>query len=186
MDDRMLLGPDVIKQTTRKIQIIRARMKIAQDRQKSYADKRRHDLEFTVGDHVLLRVMPIKGVRRFRIFGKLSPRYIGPFEILEQVGSLAYCLALPPQLSGVYGVFHVSMLSKYVPDPQHIIDYHMIEMGEDVSYEEVPVGIVEIKEKTLTNRAILLVKVRLQRYLPDGATWEREEVMRCLNPQLFN
>ena len=103
-----------MEQTTDKIRVIKARMKTAQDRQKSYADKRRRDLEFEVGNHVWLRVMPIKGVRRFGITGKLSPRYIGPFEILRRIGTLAYELALPPQLSHVHNVFHVSMLRKYV------------------------------------------------------------------------
>ncbi|XP_052203075.1 uncharacterized protein LOC127808545 [Diospyros lotus] len=126
-------------------------MKAAQDRQKSYADKRLRDLEFLAGDHVWLRVMPMKGVRRFVVSGKLSSRYIGLFEILERVGTLAYRLALPPQLSGIHNVFHVSVLRKYVPDPQHIIDYQTIEVGEDVAYEEIPVSILERKEKVLRN-----------------------------------
>jgi len=142
------MGPEIVEQTTDKIRIIRARMKAAQDRQKSYADKRRRDLEFSVGDHVWLRVMPMKGVRRFGVSGKLSPRYIGPFEILERVGSLAYRLALPPQLSGVHNVFHVSMLRRYVPDPQHVVDYQAIEIREDATYEERPIGILERKEST--------------------------------------
>ena len=87
--------------------------------------------------------MPTKGVRWFGVLGKLSPRYVGPFEILEQVWSLAYHLALPPQLAGVHNVFHVSMLTKYVPDPQYIIDYHTLEIQEDVTYEEVPIGILD-------------------------------------------
>ncbi|XP_052174731.1 uncharacterized protein LOC127789782 [Diospyros lotus] len=183
--DRALLGPEIVEQTSEKIRIIRARMKVAQDRQKSYADKRRRDLEFSTGDHVWLRVMPIKGVRRFGVSGKLSPRYIGPFEILERVGPLAYRLALPPQLAGVHNVFHVSMLRKYVSDPQHIIDYQTIEVKEDVTYEEKPVSILERKEKVLRNRSIPFVKIQWQRHSLDEATWEREEEMRCLFPQLF-
>ena len=94
-----------MEQTTKKIHVIKARMKIAQNRQKSYADKQRRDLEFEVGDHVWLRVIPIKGVRRFGVTGKLSLRYIRPFEILRWIGTLAYELALPPQLSRVYICF---------------------------------------------------------------------------------
>ena len=87
--------------------------------------------------------MPVKGVRRFRILGKLSPRYVGPFEILERVGSSAYRLALPPQLTNVHNVFHVSILQKYVPDPQHIIDYRTLRVKEDALYDELSIAILE-------------------------------------------
>ncbi|XP_052198699.1 uncharacterized protein LOC127805884 [Diospyros lotus] len=129
--------------------------------------------------------MPMKGVRRFGVSGKLSPRYIGPFEILRRVGSLAYELALPPQLAHVHNVFHVSMLRKYVPDPQHVIDYQSLEVSEDVSYKEMPVSILERKEKILRNRSIPLVKVQWQRHSQDEATWELEEEMRRRYPSLF-
>ncbi|XP_052189880.1 uncharacterized protein LOC127799697 [Diospyros lotus] len=157
--ERALLGPELVEQTTEKIQLIRARMKAAQDRQKSYADRRRRDLEFDVGDHVFLRVMPMRGVRRFGVSGKLSPRYVGPFEILERVGSLAYRLALPPQLAHVHDVFHVSMLRKYVADPGHVIDYHPLVVQEDSSYIELPTNIVDRKEKALgdTSEAMILL-----------------------------
>lgn len=168
--DGALLGPKIVEQTSEKIRIIRAKMKVAQDRQKSYADKRRRDLEFSAGDHVWLRVMPIKGVCRFGVSRKLSPRYIGPFKILERVGPLAYRLALPPQLAGVHNVFHVSMLRKYVPDPQHIIDYQTIEVKEDVTYEEKLVSILERKEKVLRNRSIPIVKIQWQRHSLNEAT----------------
>ena len=83
---------------------------------------RRRPLEFEVGDHVFLKVMPKWGVVRFDKRGKLSPRFIGPFEILERIGIVAYRLALPPSMSGIYEVFHVSMLRKYTPDPAHVVD----------------------------------------------------------------
>ena len=118
-------------------------MKTFQDRQKSYADRKQRDLEFDIGDHVWLKVMPVKGVQRFGISRKLSPRYVGPFEILERVGSLGYRLALPPQLANVHNVFHVFMLRKYMPDPQHIIDYQTLGVKEDASYDELPVTILE-------------------------------------------
>ena len=102
----------------------------------------------------------MKGVRRFGVSGKLSPRYVGPFEILERIGSLAYRLALPPQLNNVHNVFHVSMLRKYVSDSQYIIDYQTIEVGEYASYEELSIGIQEQKEKVLRNQSIPFVKVQ--------------------------
>ena len=117
-------------------------------------------MEFDVGNHVWLRVMPMKSVHRFGVLGNLSPHYIGPFEILERIGTLAYRLALPPQLFGVHNVFHVSMLRKYMLDPQHIIDYQTIEVRDDVSYEEMPVSILEQREKVLRNRTIPFMKVK--------------------------
>ncbi|KAL5560854.1 hypothetical protein UlMin_037065 [Ulmus minor] len=98
-------------------------METAQSKQKSYADKRRRPLEFQVGDSVFLKVAPMKGVMRFGKKGKLSPRFIGPFEILERIGKVAYKLALPPELSSVHNVFHVSMLKKYMSDPSHVLEH---------------------------------------------------------------
>ena len=98
-------------------------MLASQSRQKSYADAKRRDVEFEVGDYVFLRVSPMRGVKRFRTKGKLSPRFIGPFQILDRLGAVTYRIALPPSLSGVHNVFHVSMLRKYVSDPTHVLSY---------------------------------------------------------------
>ena len=108
-----ITGPDLIRGTSEKVSLIRQRLLTAQSRQKSYADVRCRPLKFEVGDHVFLKVMPKRGVVRFGKRGKLSPRFIGPFEILKRVGTVAYRLALPPSMSGVHEVFHVSMLRKY-------------------------------------------------------------------------
>ena len=121
-----LVGPEIIQITSEKIRLIRERIQTAQSRQKSYADRRRWDLEFAVGDHVFLKVSPWKGITRFGHKGKLSPRYIGPFEILERVGLVAYRIALPPALSKIHNVFHVSSLRKYILDPSHILDFQPI------------------------------------------------------------
>ena len=123
-----LTGPDLIRDTSEKVSLIRQRLLMAQTRQKSYADVRRRPLEFEVGDHVFLKVRPKRGVVRFDKRGKLSPRFIGPFEILERVGTVAYRLALPPSMSGVHEVFHVSMLRKYALDPAHVVDWGHIEL----------------------------------------------------------
>ncbi|KAL5569385.1 hypothetical protein UlMin_025960 [Ulmus minor] len=124
-------------------------MKTAQSRQKSYAAKQRRPLEFQVGDSVFLKVAPMKGVLRFGKKGKLSPRYIRPFKILERICKVAYRLALPPELSSIHNLFHVSMLKKYIPDPTHVWEYELIEVHEDLTYEEQPVQILDRKEKTL-------------------------------------
>ena len=107
---RTLEGPELVQDTVDKVKIVKSKLKASQDRQKSYADQHRRDMEYEVGDKVFLQVSPWKGIIRFGKKGKLSPRYIGPYEILEKVGLLAYRLALPPELSQIHDVFNVSML----------------------------------------------------------------------------
>ena len=115
VEESFITGPDLIRDTSEKVSLIRQCLLTAQSRQKSYADVRRRPLEF-------LKVMPKRGVVRFGKRGKLSPRFIGHFEILERIGTVAYRLALPPSMTGVHEVFHVSMLHKYTPDPAHVVD----------------------------------------------------------------
>ncbi|XP_041004067.1 uncharacterized protein LOC121249422 [Juglans microcarpa x Juglans regia] len=160
-------------------------MKAAQIRQKSFADKRRRQLEFEVGDNVFLRIAPMKGVMRFEKNGKLSPRYIGPFEILDQIGLVVYRVALPPTFSGVHNVFHVSMLRKYIHDPTHIIDHEPLQSQEDMTYTEEPVRILDRKEQVLQTRTIPLVKVLWNNHAISEASWEFEEEMRIKYPHLF-
>ena len=138
-----ITGPDLIRDTSEKVSLIRQRLLTAQSRYKSYAEVRRRPLEFEVGDHVFLKVMPKRGVVRFGKREKLSLRFIGPFEILERVGVVAYWLALPPSMSGVHEVFHVSMLRKYTPDLAHVMDWGQIEVDTDWTFEEGPVCILD-------------------------------------------
>ena len=126
--ERKLLGPELVQLTVEKVALIKERLKAAQSRHKSYADHRRRDLEFEVGDHVFLKVSPMMSVMRFGRKGKLSPRFVGPFEILERVGTLAYKVALPPSLSKVHNVFHVSTLRKYIYDPSHVVELEPIQI----------------------------------------------------------
>ena len=116
------MGPYLIRDTSKKVHLILNDLLKAQSRKKSYADRRQRPLELEVGDHVFLKVMPKRGVVKFSKREKLTSRYIGLFEILERVGTVAYRLALPPSLSSVHEVFHVSMLQKYTPDPAHVVD----------------------------------------------------------------
>ncbi|KAL5550449.1 hypothetical protein UlMin_000625 [Ulmus minor] len=127
-------------------------------------------LEFQVGDLVFLKVAPMKGFMRFGKKGKLSPRYIGPFEILERIGKVAYKLALPSELSTVHNVFHVSMLQKYISDPSHVLESEPIEIREDLTYEEQPVQILDRKDKALRNKVIPLVKVLWRNHKVEEAT----------------
>ena len=149
--------PDLIRDTSEKVSLIRQHFLTAQSWQKSYGDVRRRPLEFEVGDHVFLKVMPKRGVFRFAKRGKLSPRFIGPFEILERVGTVAYRLALPPSMSGVHEVFHVSMLWKYTPDPAHVVDWGQIEVDTDGTFEEGPVCIVDSRDQVLQHKTVRLV-----------------------------
>ena len=126
--------------------LIRKSLLTTQSRQKSYADIRLRYLEFEVGDHVFLKVMPKRGVIKFNKREKLSLRYIGPFEILERVGTIAYWLALPPSLSCVHEVFHVSMLRKYTPDPAHAVDWGEIIVDTNGTFEEGPVRIMDSRD----------------------------------------
>ena len=136
MGENSIIGLDLIRDTSEKVSLIRQRLLTAQSRQKSYADVRRRPLEFEVGDHIFLKVMSKRGVVRFGKRGKLSPRFIGPFEILERVGTVAYRLVLSPNMPGVHEVFHVSMLRKYTPDPAHVVDWRQIEVDTDGTFEE--------------------------------------------------
>ena len=144
-----ITGPNLIKDTSEKVSLIRQCLLMAQSRQKSYADVRRRPLEFKVGDHVFLKVMPKREVVGFGKQGKLSPRFIGPFEILERVGTVAYQLALPPSMSGVHEVFHVSMLRKYTPDPAHVVNWGQIEVDMDGTFEEGLVRILDSCDQVL-------------------------------------
>ncbi|XP_073133890.1 uncharacterized protein [Henckelia pumila] len=133
--ERSELGPKIVQQTAEVVAKIRDRMRIAQSRQKSYADHRRRELKFSVGGHVFIRVAPLKGVMRFEKKGKLAPRFVGPFEILDRVGTLAYRVALPPNLAGVHNVFHVSMLTKYISNPSHVLNLEPLQISPHMTYE---------------------------------------------------
>ena len=117
------------------------------------------DLEFEVEDQVFLKLSPRKGVVRFGKRGKLNPRYIGPFEIVDGIGPVAYKLDLPEEFSRVHNVFHISMLRKYIPDSSHVLETPEIELRDDLSYEEQPVQILGREEKEICNKTVSLVKV---------------------------
>ena len=146
---------------------------------------RRRPLEFEVGDHVFLKVMPKRGVVRFDKRGKLSPRFIGSFEILERIGVVAYRLALPPSMSGVHEVFHVSMLWKYTADPAHVVDWGQIEADTDGTFEEGPVCTLDNRDQVFRLKTVRLVRVLWRHYGVEESTWEREDTMRATYPFLF-
>ncbi|GJY16797.1 putative reverse transcriptase domain-containing protein [Tanacetum coccineum] len=154
-----LIGPELVQETTDKVVLIKEKLKAARDRQKSYADNRRKPLEFEVGDKVLLKVSPWKGVMRFGKRGKLAPRYVGPFEILERIGPVAYRLRLPKELSEVHDTFHVSNLKKCLADANLHVPLDEIKVDKTLHFVEKPVEIMDREVKTLKRSKIPIVKV---------------------------
>ena len=160
-------------------------MKIAQSRQKSYADLKRRTWEPQVGDMVYLRVSPTKGVKRFGFKGKLNPRYIGPFRILSLKGAVAYELELPERQSQVHNVFDVSQLRKCVKIPEETLDYRELDLEPDLTYEEKLSRILEEKWKQLRTRAIKYYRVQWTNHPEMESTWEKEDDLRRDYPYLF-
>jgi hypothetical protein len=129
-----VFGPDVLLKAEENIKMVRENMKIAQSRHHSYAGTRRRELSFDMGDHVYLKVSPMRGVKRFRVKGKLAPRYIGPYQILARHGEVAYQFSLPEDLSAVHDVFHVSRLKKCLRVPKEELLVERFEVQEDLTY----------------------------------------------------
>ena len=146
---------------------------------------RRRPLQFEVGDHVFLKVMPKRRVVRFDKRRKLSPRFIGPFEILERVGTIVYQLALPPSMSGAHEVFHASMLRRYTRDPAHVVDWGEIEVDTDGTFEEGLVCIMDSRDQVLRRKTVRLVRVLWQHRGVEESMWEHEDTMRATYPSLF-
>ncbi|XP_071906161.1 uncharacterized protein [Coffea arabica] len=179
--ERKVIDPATIpwvEEAYEKVKVIRQRLQTAQSRQKSYADHRRKDLEFEIGDKVFLRITPLKGKIRSGKGKKLQPRYIVPFNILQRIGKVAYRLELPASLSRIHDVFHVSLLKKYHPDPTHILPPEDVELDESLTYEERPIQILDRKVKDLRNKQIPLVKVLWKHHEVEEATWELEKDMQ--------
>ena len=185
MGESSITGPRLVRDTSEKVSLIRQSLLTAQSRQKSYVDVRRRPLEYEVGDHVFLKAMPKRGVIRFGKRGKLSPRFMGSFEKLERLGTVAYRLALPPSMSCVHEVFHVSRLRKYTPNPAHVVDWGQIEIDTDGTFEEGPVCIVDSRDRVLRCKTVRLVRVLWQHCGVEESTWEREDTMRATYPFLF-
>ncbi|GJS27226.1 putative reverse transcriptase domain-containing protein [Tanacetum coccineum] len=180
-----LIGPELVQEMTDKVVVIKERLQAARDRQKSYADNRRKPLEFEVRDRVMLKVSPWKGVVRFGKKSKLAPRYVGPFEILERIGLVAYRLRLPEELSGVHDTFHVSNRKKCLADASLHVPLNEIKVDKTLCFIEEPVEIVGREIKNLKRSKIPLVKIRWDSKRGPEFTWEREDFMKYKYPQLF-
>ncbi|KAD4180307.1 hypothetical protein E3N88_28898 [Mikania micrantha] len=183
--DNRITGPELIQETTDKIPQIQQRLQATRSRQKSYADKRRKPLEFQVGDRVMLKVFPWKGVDRFGAKGKLAPRYVGPFEINQHIGPVAYRLRLPNELSGVHDVSYVSNLKRCLADESLIIPLDEIQIDEKLHFVEEHVEIMDREVKRLKRSRIPIVKVWWNSKRGPEFNWEREDHMKTKYPHLF-
>ena len=168
------------------MKMIRERLKVATNRQKSYVCSKRKDIQYEIGEKVFLKVSPWKKVMRFGENGKLSHRFIGPYEVMEKVGPMADRLALPSELEKIHNVFHVSMLRRYRLDLSHAVSSETIELRPDLMYEKDPVEILAREVKELRKKRIQLVKVLWKNHKTEEATWESEKVMWQQYPQPFN
>jgi hypothetical protein len=154
-------------------------------RQETYANKRCRPLEFEVEDHVYLRVSPIKGVKRFGVKGKLAPRYIGPFPILEKCGSMAYKLDLPPSLAGVHDIFHVSQVKKCLKAPVDVVLLEVTPLKADFSYPEHPINVLDQKDRVMRRKTIKFFKIQWSNHSEEEATWENEDFLRSRHPDII-
>ena len=189
--DRQFFGPDLIKESERKVKLIRDRLKVAQSRQKSYADSKRKETVYETGDRVYLRVSPLRGVKRFGVKGKLAPRFVGPYKILQRMGEVAYRFELPEELSGVHDVFHVSQLKKCHAEMAEVplrdtVPLEAIQLKDDLTYEEKPVKILDYASRVTRSKVIKFCKVQWSHHTEDEATWEREEVLLKDHHHLFS
>ena len=155
----MVLGPEFLQQTTEKVRVIQDRMRATQSRQKSYADKRRRPLEFEASDHVFLQVTLTTGIGKAFKSRKLTPRFIGPYQITRRIGLVAYEIALPPHLANLHNVFHVSQLRKYVADPTHVVEQDDVQVSKNLTLGVGPVRILDSQVKQLKGKEIQTVKV---------------------------
>ncbi|GJY83890.1 putative reverse transcriptase domain-containing protein [Tanacetum coccineum] len=183
--EAQILGPELIQETTEKIIQIKQRMQAARDRQKSYADLKRKPMEFQVGDKVMLKVSPWKGVVRFGKRGKLNPRYVGPFKVIERVGEVAYKLELPEELSRVHNTFHVSNLKKCHTDEPLTVPLDGLHLDDNIVLFEEPLEVVGREVKRLKQSRIPIVKVRWNSKRDPEFTWECEDQFKKKYPHLF-
>eukprot|EP00253_Pinus_taeda_P017798 PITA_17798 len=183
-EDRLRLGPDMLKEMEDMVKKVRNNLKAAQDRQKSFVDRKRRFKEFQVGDHVFVRIQTRRSALQWSGCAKLAPRYFGPFQILARVGPVAYQLALPSHIR-IHNVFHVSVLKQYVYNPKHVIQWQEIRVEPEGEVLVEPLTILDRREVQLRKRAIIQAKVQWQHYGPEEATWEDEELLKKAYLHLF-
>jgi hypothetical protein len=183
--ERVIFGSDIVTEAEEKVRQIHANIMTAQSRQKSYTDKRRCPLEFEVADHVYLRVSPMKGVRRFDIKGKLAPRYIGLYPIIDKYGPTSYQVQLPSRLSGVHNVFHVSQLKGCLKPPTDVVVEDTIPLEPDMTYKTYPIKILDRQNRVTRNKTTRFYNIQWNDHSEDKATWDHEDFLRSNYPEFL-
>jgi hypothetical protein len=174
-----LVGAALIKEAEERVAKIREKLKAAQYRQKSYADKKRREVSFSAGDFAYLKVSPIRGTRRFEVHGKLAPRYIGPYKLLKRVGTVAYQLELLEEMLDIHPVFHVSQLRRCLKVlEEKRVPVETIDLQPGLRYQEVLVKILDIVVKRTRTSEVRVCRVQWSRHGVEEATWEREDALR--------
>jgi hypothetical protein len=175
--EKVIFGPDLVEEAEATVRRIQDNLKAAKSRQETYANKRHRPLEFEDGNHVYLRVSPMKGVKRFGVKGKLAPRYIGPFPILEKCGIVAYKLDMPPSLAGVHDIFHVLQLKKCLKAPVDVVLPEVTPLEADLSYPEHPIKVLDQKDRVTRRKRIKFFKIQWSNHSEEEATWESEDFL---------
>ena len=183
--ERRYYGIDFMNEAEQQVRTIQQHLEAGQAHQKSYADKRRKPIEFALGDHVYLKVSPLKGVQRFGVKRKLASCYVGPYRILERKGKVAYKVQLPPELRAFFPIFHVSQLKKCFRVPEERVEVRDIKLKSDLVYEEKPVAVIDRKERVTHNRVVKFYKVLWSNHGEEDATWETQDYLREVYKTFF-
>jgi hypothetical protein len=175
--EKAIFGPDLIDEAEAAVRCIQENLKAAKSHQESYANKRCRPLEFEVGDHVYLMVSPMKGMKRFEMKEKLAPHYIGSFPILEKCGPVAYKLELPPSMTEVHNIFHVSQLQKCLKAPVDVVLLEVTPLEVNLTYPEHPIKILDQKDRVTRCKTIRFLKIQWSNHSEEEATWESEDFL---------
>jgi hypothetical protein len=178
----VIFGPDIIEEAKSIVHHIQENLKAAKSRQETYENKRHRPLESEDGNHVYLRVLPMKGVKRFGVKAKLAPRYIGSFPIFEKCGTVAYKLDLPPPLGGVHDIFHVSQQKKCLKAPMDVMFPKVTLLEADLSYPEHPIKVLDQKDRVTRHKTIKFFKTQWSNHAKEEATWESEDFLHSRHP----
>jgi hypothetical protein len=180
--EKAIFGPDLVEEAKAAISRIQENLRVTRLCQESYANKRHRPLEFAVGDHVYLKVSPMKGMKRFGMKGKLAHRYIGPFSILEKCGNVAYKLVLPPSLVGVHDMFHVLQLNKCLKAHVDVVLPEVAPLEADLTYPEHRIKILDQKDRVTRCKTIKFFKVQWTNLMEEETIWESEEFLHLCHP----
>jgi hypothetical protein len=180
--EEVIFGPDIVEEAEATVHRIQENLKAMKSCQENYANKRRQPLAFEVGDHVYLRVSPMKGMKRFGVKGKLVPHYIRLFSILKKCGTVSYKLNLSPSLARVHDIFHVSQLKKCLKAPVDIVLPEVTPLEADLSYPKHPIKVLDQKDRVTRRKTIKFFKIQWSNHSEEEATWESKDFLCSPHP----